>query len=113
MRLASTISLHAGGQGSGCHGPNCGRSGGGEHKPDSSTTPARSKGVSLTRGYYDKDDPPEIGQRVRISGNVENGGRVGEVKELSPSGTFATVKVSGKTGYYHLSDLTPFRKVKK
>lgn len=25
MNLASTISLSAGGQGSGCHGPNCGR----------------------------------------------------------------------------------------
>lgn len=34
--------MAAGGAGSGCHGPNCGRKGGGETKPSSSTAPARS-----------------------------------------------------------------------
>lgn len=47
MNLSQTISVYSGGQGSGCHGPNCGRKGGGHRVQESWKSP--SKGFTYTK----------------------------------------------------------------
>jgi len=61
MNLANTMSIHAGGAGSGCKGPNCGRpSTGVEHRPEKYSFMALRVDVQKANQIVDAKDHPIV-----------------------------------------------------